>query len=292
MSRKEEKYALRKLKSSYLSTVISVSLVLFMLGLLGLILLHTKKLSDYVKENIGLTVVLKDSIREADINQFQKSLDATHYVKSTEFVNKEQAAATLKQDLGEDFIQFLGYNPLLSSIDVHLKADFANSDSLRWIEKEITKNVNVKEIYYQKSLVDLVNENVKKIGLIILVFSSLLLVISIALINNSIRLSIYSKRFIIRTMQLVGATQGFIRRPFVFSGIPHGIYGALIAIALLIGIIYWAQSEIPELIVLQDVDLFASLFGIVLFLGIFITWICTYFAVRKYLRLKTDDLYY
>lgn len=292
MSRKEEKYALRKLKSSYLSTVISVSLVLFMLGLLGLILLHTKKLSDYVKENIGLTVVLKDSIREADINQFQKSLDATHYVKSTEFVNKEQAAATLKQDLGEDFIQFLGYNPLLSSIDVHLKADFANSDSLRWIEKEITKNVNVKEIYYQKSLVDLVNENVKKIGLIILVFSSLLLVISIALINNSIRLSIYSKRFIIRTMQLVGATQGFIRRPFVFSGIRHGIYGALIAIALLIGIIYWAQSEIPELIVLQDVDLFASLFGIVLFLGIFITWICTYFAVRKYLRSKTDDLYY
>lgn len=292
MLRKEEKYALRKLKSSYLSTVISVSLVLFMLGLLGLILLHTKKLSDYVKENIGLTVVLKDSIREADINQFQKSLDAAHYVKSTEFVNKEQAAATLKQDLGEDFIQFLGYNPLLSSIDVHLKADFANSDSLRWIEKEITKNVNVKEIYYQKSLVDLVNENVKKIGLIILVFSSLLLVISIALINNSIRLSIYSKRFIIRTMQLVGATQGFIRKPFVFSGIRHGIYGALIAIALLIGIIYWAQSEIPELIVLQDVDLFASLFGIVLFLGIFITWICTYFAVRKYLRLKTDDLYY
>jgi len=292
MSRKEEKYALRKLKSSYLSTVISVSLVLFMLGLLGLILLHTKKLSDYVKENIGLTVVLKDSIREADINQFQKSLDATHYVKSTEFVNKEQAAETLKQDLGEDFIQFLGYNPLLSSIDVHLKAYFANSDSLRLIEKEITKNVNVKEIYYQKSLVDLVNENVKKIGLIILVFSSLLLVISIALINNSIRLSIYSKRFIIRTMQLVGATQGFIRRPFVFSGIRHGIYGALIAIALLIGIIYWAQSEIPELIVLQDVYLFASLFGIVLFLGIFITWICTYFAVRKYLRLKTDDLYY
>lgn len=292
MSRKEEKYALRKLKSSYLSTVISVSLVLFMLGLLGLILLHTKKLSDYVKENIGLTVVLKDSIREADINQFQKSLDAAHYVKSTEFVNKEQAAATLKQDLGEDFIQFLGYNPLLSSIDVHLKADFANSDSLRWIEKEITKNVNVKEIYYQKSLVDLVNENVKKIGLIILVFSALLLVISIALINNSIRLSIYSKRFIIRTMQLVGATQGFIRKPFVFSGIRHGIYGALIAISLLIGIIYWAQNEIPELIVLQDVDLFASLFGIVLFLGIFITWICTYFAVRKYLRLKTDDLYY
>ena len=292
MSKKEEKYALRKLKSSYLSTVISVSLVLFMLGLLGLIILHTKKLSDYVKENIGLTVVLMDSIKEADISQFQKSLDATTFVKSTEFVNKEQAAATLKQDLGEDFIQFLGYNPLLSSIDVRLKADYANPDSLSWIENEITKNANVKEIYYQKSLVNLVNENVKKIGLIILIFSSLLLVIAIALINNSIRLSIYSKRFIIRTMQLVGATQGFIRRPFVFRGIRHGIYGAFIAIALLIAIIYWAQTEIPELIVLQDVDLFASLFAIVIFLGVLITWICTYLAVRKYLRLKTDDLYY
>jgi cell division transport system permease protein len=292
MSKQEEKYAKRKLTSSYLSTVISVSLVLFMLGLLGLIVLHTKKLSDYVKENIGLTVVLKDSIKEADISQFQKSLDASPFVKSTEFVNKEQAAATLKQDLGEDFIQFLGYNPLLSSIEVHMNAAYANSDSLLWIEKEITKNANVKEIYYQKSLVNLVNENVKKIGLIILIFSSLLLVISIALINNSIRLSIYSKRFIIRTMQLVGATQSFIRRPFVFSGVRHGIYGALIAIALLMLIIYWAQTEIPELIVLQDIDLFVTLFAGVIFLGIFITWICTYLAVRKYLRLKTDDLYY
>jgi cell division transport system permease protein len=292
MSKKEEKYALRKLQSSYLSTVISVSLVLFMLGLLGLIVLHTKKLSDYVKENIGLTVVLKDSIKEADISQFQKSLDATGYVKSTEYVNKEQAAINLKQDLGEDFISFLGYNPLLSSIDVHLKADYANPDSLVWIESEITKNANVKEIYYQKSLVNLVNENVKKIGLIILIFSSLLLVIAIALINNSIRLAIYSKRFIIRTMQLVGATQVFIRRPFVFRGIRHGIYGALVAILLLVAIIYWAQSEIPELIVLQDVDLFVSLFALVIFLGIFITWICTFFAVQKYLKLKTDDLYY
>ncbi len=292
MSKNEEKYARRKLQSSYLSTIISVSLVLFMLGLLGLIILHTKKLADYVKENIGLTVVLKDSIKEVDISQFQKSLDASTYVKTTEFVTKEQAAATLKEDLGEDFIQFLGYNPLLSSIDVHLKADYANPDSLVWIEKEITKNANVKEVYYQKSLVNLVNENVKKIGLIILIFSGLLLVISIALINNSIRLSIYGKRFIIRTMQLVGATQSFIRRPFVFRGIRHGIYGALIAIALLIGIIYWAQQEIPELIVLQDVDLFVSLFALVIFMGIFITWICTYLAVRKYLRLKTDDLYY
>ena len=292
MSKNEEKYAQRKLQSSYLSTVISVSLVLFMLGLLGLIVLHTKKLADYVKENIGLTIVLKDSIKEVDISQFQKSLDATNYVKTTEFVTKEQAAISLKEDLGEDFIQFLGYNPLLSSIDVHLKADYANPDSLLWIEREITKNSNVKEIYYQKSLVNLVNENVKKIGLIILIFSSLLLVVSIALINNSIRLAIYSKRFIIRTMQLVGATQGFIRRPFVFRGVRHGIYGAVVAILLLIGIIYWAQQEIPELIVLQDVDLFVTLFAFVIFLGILITWICTYLAVRKYLRLKTDDLYY
>jgi cell division transport system permease protein len=292
MSKKEEKYAQRKLASSYLSTIISVSLVLFMLGLLGLVILHTKKLGDYVKENIGLTVILKDSVNEAEIASFQKSLDATQFVKSTEFINKEKAANSLKQDLGEDFVSFLGYNPLLASIDVHLNAAYANQDSLTWIEKTIMADPSIKEVYYQKSLVNLVNENINKIGLFILVFATLLLVICVALINNSIRLSIYSKRFIIRTMLLVGATQGFIRRPFVFRGIRHGIYGALIAIALLMGIIYLAQQEIPELIILQDIDLFATLFLLVLFMGVFITWICTFMAVQKYLRLKTDDLYF
>ena len=287
-----EKYTKRSVRSSYLSTVISVSLVLFMLGLLGLTILYANKLSIYVKENIGFTVILKEDVKPADITQFQKSLDASRYVKSTNFITKEEAAKTLQEDLGEDFVEFLGYNPLLSSIDVHLKADYANADSISNIEAALLKNEEVKEVYYQKSLVDLVNKNVKTIGLILLVFSSLLMIICIALINNSIRLSIYSKRFLIKTMQLVGATQGFIRKPFIFRGIKHGIYGAFIAILLLSGVIYLMQKQIPELIELQDIDLFVTLFAFVILLGVFITFVSTWLAVRKYVRLKTDDLYY
>ena len=221
----------------------------------------------------------------------QKVLDATEYVKSTEYITKEQAARLLQQDLGEDFISFLGYNPLLSAIDVRLKASYANNDSISWIEKDLLANPKIKEVFYQKSLVNMVNENVKKISLVILAFSSLLLVISIALINNTIRLSIYSKRFLIKSMQLVGATQGFIRKPFVITGMIQGIYGALIAIGLLVGVLYIAQKEVPELFELQDMELFLSLFGIVMVLGIFISWISTAMAVRKYLRLKTEDMY-
>ena len=224
-------------------------------------------------------------------NEFQKSLDASRYVKSTDFITKEEAAKILQQDLGEDFVEFLGYNPLLSSIDVHLKADYANVDSISNIETELLKNEEVKEVYYQKSLVDLVNKNVKTIGLVILIFSSLL-IICIALINNSIRLSIYSKRFLIKTMQLVGATQGFIRKPFIVRGVKHGVYGAFIAILLLSGVIYLMQKQIPELIELQDIDLFVTLFVFVIILGVFITFVSTLLAVRKYVRLKTDDLYY
>jgi len=292
MARKEDKYARRKLRSSYLSTVISVSLVLFMLGLLGLIILHAKKLSDYVKENIGISVILKEDVKEVEIVQLQKSLDATPYVKSTEFITKEEAAKNLQKDLGEDFISFLGFNPLLSSIEVRLNADFANTDSLRWIEKDLMQNKNIKEVYYQKSLVSLVNENIRKIGIVILAFSVLLMIIAIALINNSIRLSIYSKRFLIRTMLLVGATQGFIRKPFVLRGIRHGIYGAFVAIVLLVTVVYFAQKQVPELLGLQDFQMVMTLFGGVLILGILITWISTSLAVRKYLRLKTDELYY
>lgn len=289
---KEEKYARRKLKSSYLSTVISVSLVLFMLGLLGLVILHAKKLSDYVKENIGFTVFVEEGVKEAEINQLQKMLDAASYVKTTEFITKEQAAKDLQQDIGEDFVKFLGYNPLLSAIDVRLKANYANPDSIKWIENKILQNKNVKEVYYQKSLVSMVNENVKKIALIIFAFSGLLLIIAIGLINNSIRLSIYSKRFLIKTMLLVGATHSFIRRPFIFRGIRHGIYGALVAISFLAVILYYAQRKMPELIEVQDIEMIAILFGSVIILGIIITWISTSLAVRKYLRLKTDELYY
>jgi cell division transport system permease protein len=291
MASHKDKSSVRRLRTSYFTTVISISLVLFMLGLLGMIILNANKLSDHVKENISIAVILKDNAKEVEIIQLRKMLDASKFVKSTEYITKEEAAISLQKELGEDFVSFLGFNPLLSSLDVHLQASYANNDSISWIEKDLLANPRVKEVFYQKSLVDLVNENLKKISLVIVCFSSLLLIIAVALINNTIRLSIYSKRFIIKTMQLVGATRGFIRRPFVLAGILQGIYGALISIALLSGVIYVAQKEVPELIELQDVQLFASIFGIVLLIGILISWICTSFAVTKFLKLKTGDLY-
>ena len=287
-----EKYSKRKLQSSSITTVVSLSLVLFMLGLLGIIILNTRKLSDNVKENIGFQIILNDNAKEVDVQHLTKTLDASDYVKSTEFIAKEEAAKRLQEDLGEDFINFLGYNPLLSSINVHLKAEYANADSLGWIEKDLLESKLVKEVIYQKSLVSMINENVNKISLVILIFSGLLMLIALALINNTIRLSIYSKRFIIKTMQLVGATQGFIRLPFVLKGIKHGIYGAITAIGMLIAVLYFAQKQMPELAELQDRTMLITLFGLVIVLGIIISWISTSLAVRKYLRLKSDDLYY
>ncbi len=292
MAKHEEKNYRKRLHSSYITTVVSVSLVLFMLGLLGLIILHAKKLSDYVKENIGFSIIMKDNVKEAGIIKLQKILDATEYVKSTKYITKEEAAKEFAAELGEDFTSFLGYNPLLPTIEVRFKAEYANNDSLAIIKKEILEDSNVKEVFYQESLVDVVNKNVKKISFILFGFSLLLLVIAIALINNTIRLSVYSKRFIIRSMQLVGATRRFISRPFIMIGILQGVIGAIVAILLLVGIIYIAQRELPELVSLQDIDMFLSLFGMVILAGILISWLSNYFAVRKYIRLKTDSLYY
>jgi cell division transport system permease protein len=287
-----DKYSKRKLAGSSITTVVSLSLVLFMLGLLGIIILNTRKLSDNFKENIGIQLVLSDNANELDVQHLIETLDASDYVKSTQLVSKEEAAKKLQQDLGEDFIDFLGFNPLSASISVRLKAGYANSDSLNWIEKELMDTKMVKEVIYQKSLVNTINENVKTISIGVLMISSLLMVIALALINNTIRLSIYSKRFIIKTMQLVGASQGFIRRPFVLKGIKHGIYGATIAILLLIGFLYFIQKQLPELAELQDINMLASLFGLVILLGIIISWISTSLAVRKYLRLKSDEMHY
>jgi cell division transport system permease protein len=291
MPNNSEKYSLRKIRSSFFSTIISLSLVLFVLGLLGLVVLNAKKLSDYVKENIGLSIILNDSIIEADMMLLRKQLDAAPFVKKATFVTKEQAAQSLQKDLGEDFVKFLGYNPLLSSFDIKLKAEYANNDSLFAIEKRLLLNTNIKEVYYQKSLVNVINENVSKIGMVLLGFCLLLSVISIALINNTIRLYIYSKRFIIKTMQLVGATHGFISKPFIVRSVWNGFYSALITIALLMGLIYTAQNNFPELIELQDINLFIELFLMVMIAGIGITFISTYFAVKRFLKIQTDELY-
>ncbi|MCF8227719.1 MAG: permease-like cell division protein FtsX [Bacteroidales bacterium] len=292
MSKQEEKYTKRRYRASYVTTVVSITLVLFMMGMLGLIILHANKLSEYVKENIGFSIIMKDGVKEAGIIQLQKTLDASAFVKSTEYITKEKAAEIMQKDLGEDFIEFLGYNPLLPSIDLRLRASYANVDSLQKIEQQLLRNSNVKEVWYQKSLVHLINKNIRRIAIILLAFSLLLLLIAIALINNTIRLSVYSKRFLIRSMQLVGATQKFIRKPFILQGLMQGILAALLAILFLMGIIYLSRTEVPELIILQDLKMYISLFVIVIILGLIISYFSTYFAVRKYLKMRTDDLYF
>ena len=292
MAKNQEKYTRRKLRSSYFTTFVSTTLVLFMLGVLGLVIFHAKKLSDHVKENIGIRIMIKEDVREADIIQLQKTLDATDYIKSTEYITPERAASELQDELGESFIDFLGYNPLPPSIDLRLNAAYTTIEQISAIEEELLANKSVKEVFYQRSLVHAINKNLRKISLILLGFSGVLMFISIALINNTIRLSVYAKRFIIRSMRLVGATQSFIRRPFIVKGIAQGLYSAFVAIIFLCAIIYYAQQELPELIEIQDFEIFASLFALVIFCGIMISSISTFFAVRKFLRMKTDDLYY
>ena len=261
---KDNKITRRQLRSSYVSSVISISLVLFLLGLVGLLILNTRKLSDYVKENIGFAIILKENVKEVDVIRLQKILDATRYVKSTEYINKEKAAQELQQELGEDFIDFLGYNPLLASIEVKLYADYANPDSIQVIESDLQEYSQVKEVFYQKSLVHLINENVRRISMIILLFSLLLFLIAIVLINNTIRLSIYSNRFIIRTMQLVGATRSFIRKPFLFRSSIQGSIGAFIAIGGLLAFLYFLQNEFKEIMSLQNFEILAVLFCLVI----------------------------
>lgn len=284
--------AKRKLRSSYATTIISISLVLFLLGIIGFLYLNANRLSVYVKENLGFTILINDNAREAEVIRLQKILNAAAYVRVAEYINKDQAAETLKEELGEDFVEFLGYNPLLASIEVKLAADWANPDSMARIEAQINSFPQVKEVYYQKNLLDAIHENVKRITIVLAIFSLLLLLIAIALINNTIRLSVYSRRFLINTMQLVGATRGFIRKPFLLKSMLHGLAGATVAIVLLSIFIYGLSNEMNGVIGFSNILLIAVLFLIVIGIGIFITLISTFFAVNKYLRLKTDQLYY
>ncbi len=287
----EDSRAARKTKTIYISTVISISLVLLMVGLLGLILVHGQKLSNYVKENIVLNVIINEGTKEVDVLQLQKQIEANNYVKSSQYISKELAARNLTQDLGEDFIRFLGYNPLLSSIDVYMKADFANNKSIDILSKQLQKNPLINEVRYQKSLVDMINQNIRTISLVIFGFGFVLLIIAVALINNTIRLAIYSQRFLIKSMQLVGATRGFIRKPFIAYGALHGLIAGLIAIILLVLTLYFAQQQIPELVILTDYVEFGIVFLGVIAVGVFISCLSTYFAVTKFLRIKSYDLY-
>jgi len=281
----------KKTKTIYISTVFGIAMVLLMVGLLGLFLVYANNISRYVKENIVLNIFVDDAAHETDVLQLQKQLEGNVMVKQTQYVSKELAARNLQKDLGEDFVKFLGYNPLSQSIDVYLKADYTNNKDIEKFKTELLKNPLIKEVKYQQSLVDQMNQNVTSISLIILIFAGIFVILSVALINNTIRLAIYSQRFLIKSMQLVGATKSFIRKPFLLYGIWHGLLGGLIAIILLVGTLYVAYRNIPDLVFLQNYTEFGIVFLGVIGLGIFISGFSTFLAVNKFLRLKIYDLY-
>ena len=287
----EESASAKKTKTIYISTVFGIAMVLSMVGLLGLILVEAHNLSNYVKENIVLNVYVDDAAHETDVIQLKKQIQANPIVKDAQYVTKEQAARNLQRDLGEDFVKFLGYNPLSQSIDVYLKAEYANNPDIERFTTELIKNPMIKEVKYQKSLVNQMNDNITTISLVILAFSAIFVVLSVALINNTIRLAIYSQRFLIKSMQLVGATKGFIRKPFLLYGIWHGILGALIAILILVGTLSLTYKEVPDLVILRSYPEFGAIFVLIVGLGIFISGFSTYLAVNKFLRLKIYNLY-
>ncbi|MDT0641225.1 ABC transporter permease [Zunongwangia sp. F363] len=292
MSTSFEKYQKRRLISSYFSVVISIALVLFLLGILGLLVLNTKKVADHFKEQIAMTVYFKDSAKEVEMEELKKSLAMADYTKSATFVSKEEAAEQHSEEIGEDFMEFLGYNPLQNSIDIYMNADYVSSTQVDSIATNLTERNFVDEVVYDKPLIALLNENVRKISLWVLVVSAVFTFIAVLLINSSIRLAVYSKRFIIKTMQMVGATKGFIRRPFIWQSVKLGMIGAVLALIGMAAVLYYLNKSFGELNLLGDVKLLAALFIGVFLIGVIITWISTYFATSRFLNLKTDELYY
>jgi cell division transport system permease protein len=277
---------------SWLTSTVSISLVLLMLGALLMILANAGRLSDYVREQIGFTLVLHDEIKEPDVSRLQKAIESTDYVKSARYIDKETAARELTEDLGEDFTEFLGFNPLFASMDVKLFATYTNSDSLLIIEKEFLNHPQVKEIYYQKDLLAVINDNVRKISIFLLVVCALTGFIFVSLINNTIRISIYSERFTINTMQLVGANRSFVRKPFLRRGLSLGILGGLVANTLLFAAIFSFRKELGGIIDPADFEVLSPVFLLVIFLGMAISWFSTWLAVNKFLKLKFDELFY
>ena len=276
---------------SRLTSIMSIALVLFLLGLILLIGVLGKELSAYVKENISFSIVLKDALSTTEIKKMQKQLDALPYIKSTIYISKEQAAKELEEELGENPETFLGFNPLQASIEVKLHSEYANPDSLQHIEKAIKNYTTVSDLLYRKDMMQMVNENVKQVSLILLTLAVILMAISFVLISNTIRLLIYSKRFLIHTMKLVGATAGFIRRPFIWYNLVSGFFASILAILMLTGALYYLQNELDGFIRLLDFQTLLFVFTGVLVMGILLSTVATVFAVNKYLRMNVDKLY-
>jgi cell division transport system permease protein len=278
--------------NSRFTSTISIALVLFLLGLIFLLGLLGNRLSNYVKENISFSVILKDEQNEAEIKRIQKSLNGQPFIKSTEYISKEQAAKELEAELGENPVDFLGYNPLQASIEVKLFSEYANPDSLVMIERKLKSYTSVSELLYRKDMMQIVNENMKRVSIVLLTLALILMVISFVLISNTIRLKIYSQRFLIHTMRLVGATAGFIRRPFINDNILSGIIASILAILMLIGALYYLQNELSGFVQMLDTGLLVLVFLSVFVMGILLSLVATYFAVSKYLRMEADKMYY
>ncbi len=292
MDKSFEKYQKRRLRSSYISVIISISLVLFLVGLLGLIVLKTNSITKHFKEKIAITVFLKDNIKSSDLEILTAELNKAEYTKSVTYISKEEAAKKYSEDIGENFLEFLGENPLKNAIDVSLKSDFVTPEKMAEIEQNLIIRSIVAEVSYDKPLIELLSKNINRLSFWMLLFSSLFTLIAVVLINSSIRLSIYSKRFTIKTMQMVGATKGFIRKPFIIQSVKLGIIGALVAIAGLIAFVLYLNTKIPEIELLNDVKIVGILCATIVSLGILITWLSTFFATQRFLNLRTDEIYY
>ncbi|MEY4964215.1 MAG: hypothetical protein RLZZ323_1534 [Bacteroidota bacterium] len=291
MSSSYDKFQKRRLISSYFSVVLSVFLVLFLLGILGLFIINSKKLADDFRENIAMTVFFKSEANDTIIKSFNAELKRAPFAKTFEYVSKEAAAKQHTDIIGEDFVTFLGENPLQNSFDIHLKADYVYKDSIAKVESQLRRNPMISDIVYDKQLVNLVNDNIKKVSMWILIISGFFTIIAVLLINSSLRLSIHSNRFIIKTMQMVGATKAFIRKPFVIRSIRLGMIGAGLAILALIGVLIYLENNFPDLGILDDQLLIALVLIAVFGIGVLITWLSTYFATQRFLNLRTDDLY-
>ena len=291
MSPSFEKFQKRRLISSYFSVVLSIFLVLFLLGILGLFIISSKRLSDNFKEEIAMSVFFKNEAQDSTITAFSEQLKKEKFVKSSVYVTKEEAAKNHKDIIGEDFMTFLGMNPLQNSFDIYLNAEYINTESIRKIESSLRTNDMISDVVYDKQLVSLVNDNIQKVSLWILIASGFLALIAVLLINSSMRLSIYSNRFIIKTMQMVGATKSFIRKPFIWRSVRLGFLGSVLAILALMGTLYYLNNTYPGLELLAEPLLIGIVLIGVLVVGIMITWISTFFATQRFLNLRTDDLY-
>lgn len=292
MNNSFDKYQKRRLRSSYLSVIVSIALVLFLVGLLGLIVLKTNSITKHFKEKVAITVFLNDNAKDKDVETLQAELRKEDYAKTVTYISKDEAAKIYSADIGENFLEFLGENPLKNAIDISLKSEFVTPEIMADIEKELVLRNIVSEVTYDKPLIELLSKNINRLSFWMLVFSALFTLIAVVLINGSIRLSVYSKRFTIKTMQMVGATKNFIRVPFILQSVKLGIAGALVSIAGLVAFISYLNKNIPELELFSDVNILGIVFAGIIGLGILITWLSTYFATQRFLNLRSDELYY